>query len=385
MTLWVTFTAMRTSSLQLLLLQNGGGGCYTNRQRRILYFGDPENGVGINVRERIGHEVWKKDEPSWQHWDDESLPLFWRAWAFQERLLARRIVHYTRQEIVWECQSDSWCECQCLDNDHELNGRFPRSTKFKTKYAEVIKHGSIQDRFLLWLSIIDQYQSRRITNPGDRLPALSAIAKQISAKSDMGRYIEGMWEHWFMKSLLWWSDLDSKRVANHHETHWRPTPSAAATWSWISVEGPVTTWGRFTDWGRERRSANDCWLLGILENDFDPSPTTKISVIAELTEIKIRRASDSRLCIVQANQSARTGKFFPDTNPFEISEDLLAEKSFYALKHSLCQPTSYNCLVLAMHVDGGRTHSQYRRLGIAEVGLDWFSNENRDRQFPILV
>ncbi|KAF2459321.1 hypothetical protein BDY21DRAFT_408618, partial [Lineolata rhizophorae] len=33
------------------------------------------------------------------------LPLFSRAWCFQERLLARRVLHFTPTQMVFECRS----------------------------------------------------------------------------------------------------------------------------------------------------------------------------------------------------------------------------------------------------------------------------------------
>lgn len=38
-------------------------------------------------------------------------PLFSRAWCYQERLLATRILHFTKYEIIFECLSGINCEC----------------------------------------------------------------------------------------------------------------------------------------------------------------------------------------------------------------------------------------------------------------------------------
>lgn len=38
-------------------------------------------------------------------------PLLARAWAFQERLLSTRIIHYTSSELIWECKTVLACEC----------------------------------------------------------------------------------------------------------------------------------------------------------------------------------------------------------------------------------------------------------------------------------
>lgn len=38
-------------------------------------------------------------------------PLLTRAWAFQERLLARRIIYLGQNELFWECTEGYGCEC----------------------------------------------------------------------------------------------------------------------------------------------------------------------------------------------------------------------------------------------------------------------------------
>ncbi|KAE8311035.1 heterokaryon incompatibility protein-domain-containing protein [Aspergillus transmontanensis] len=73
------------------LAPNGSAGIYTDRKNEVAYIENRGKRVPILVREKIRHDVWQNDEPSWQAWNDQGMPLFRRAWAFQERLLARRI------------------------------------------------------------------------------------------------------------------------------------------------------------------------------------------------------------------------------------------------------------------------------------------------------
>jgi hypothetical protein len=39
---------------------------------------------------------------------DATYPLMLRAWAFQERFLAKRTLHFSPWELVWECKSTLW-------------------------------------------------------------------------------------------------------------------------------------------------------------------------------------------------------------------------------------------------------------------------------------
>lgn len=353
------------------LAPNDSAGIYTDRKNEVAYIENRGKRVPILVREKIRHDVWQNDEPSWQAWNDQGMPLFRRAWAFQERLLARRIIHYTQEEIVWECRSDSWCECGRLGTDRKPKGRFPQSNNFKTRYAQVIKYGSDTDRFELWLSIIDQYQARGITHPKDRLPALSAIAAQVNRGNLMGSYVAGMWVDWLLSSLLWWSDATRSKVAKSDESHKRPNPSSAPTWSWLSVEGPISTWGR--------NFLSDIKLVNIEytlagDNIYGPYNTAKLELEGQMIGVMIHAVA-SQLYIARSYQSLEKAIFFPDTNPFEINPNKLTQREFYALKYSRSSSVSWNCLILAVSAGG----KEFWRVGIAEVGLGWFSNASRKR------
>ena len=50
-------------------------------------------------------------------------PLSQRAWAFQEQLLARRMVHFTKEEMVWECRSRYRCECTQYDDSGQRTSK----------------------------------------------------------------------------------------------------------------------------------------------------------------------------------------------------------------------------------------------------------------------
>jgi hypothetical protein len=45
-----------------------------------------------------------------RHSNDE-FPLLKRAWAYQERLLSRRVLHFAGYELIWECAASYDCEC----------------------------------------------------------------------------------------------------------------------------------------------------------------------------------------------------------------------------------------------------------------------------------
>jgi hypothetical protein len=101
------------------LSANGKGGCFSERRVQSGNLServDDTDGKylsGVYVRRKFKgqHEII---DP-FATLEVEAFPLHSRAWAFQERLLATRVVQYTREELRWECKSDTKCECRAFD------------------------------------------------------------------------------------------------------------------------------------------------------------------------------------------------------------------------------------------------------------------------------
>lgn len=156
----------------------------------------------------------------------DDLPLFGRAWAFQERILATRVLHFTPFEMLWECRTR--IQCECGQNDE----RNPGGMKFN--FAEALRpgHALLQDRNATWGDIVGEYTSRDLTFAKDKLVALSATAQQMSHRW-LGQYVAGMWNNFLLDSLLWVRHSREDYPKPRHEEH------VAPTWSWASVDGQI--------------------------------------------------------------------------------------------------------------------------------------------------
>jgi hypothetical protein len=153
-------------------------------------------------------------------------PLMERAWAFQENILSRRIVHYTESDIIWECESSLKTE----------SGVQPRNYKPKFMSAALERFGG--DPYLCWYDLVQQYSSRTLTYPSDKLVAISGLALRIQQLTP-SRYIAGLWEDNIALGLCWYNP-------SGYRTPNRPQPKATCkgdyvwlSWSWVSIDGPV--------------------------------------------------------------------------------------------------------------------------------------------------
>jgi hypothetical protein len=166
-----------------------------------------------------------------------SNPVFSRAWCLQERLLATRIVHYTKWEMIWECRSRTTCECGRLDvNDPDRDQPILLQCYFDRAKSSEGAPAHSESGAMFWRSTVQRFSKCKITRPRDRLPAISGLARQIQLEK-LGSYCAGLWEQELPVDLLWRRDEGSKHDRNFHS---RYDEYIAPTWSWVSLNGPVT-------------------------------------------------------------------------------------------------------------------------------------------------
>lgn len=163
-------------------------------------------------------------------------PLDTRGWALQERLSARRVVHFYDAEMVWECEGETRCECGRLSDRHRLleSGRLPLKMRVAQGMVAAARSGdarSVEEAFGAWVDLVQQYTRRALTKDEDKLPAIGGLARMFSEGRTLGRYLAGVWEGALLPCLLWRVE-DARRVR-------RPRTYVAPSWSWAGLVGRV--------------------------------------------------------------------------------------------------------------------------------------------------
>lgn len=122
-----------------------------------------------------------------------------RAWTLQETALSTRILHFTPTEVVWEC---------------------------RTKRKPGDNHGIMQDyndkslcppTYDIWCYMVYEYSTRALTNPSDKLPAISALASGLahvyrSTSATEQDYLSGLWREHLPLHLMWRTCNDRSRA-----------------------------------------------------------------------------------------------------------------------------------------------------------------------------
>lgn len=82
-----------------------------------------------------------------------------------------------------------------------------------------------------WFTLCISYSQRKLTDPLDRLPAFSAIAKEFRKSCPgLGDYPAGLWSMSLPQQLLWRSYRPSCPLLERYK---------APSWSWASLEDEI--------------------------------------------------------------------------------------------------------------------------------------------------
>jgi hypothetical protein len=198
-------------------------------------------GLFIRPNLHLAHRRFRNLENAKIHLSDA--PLLTRAWAFQERLLPCRTLHFHREELVLECRIDMRCECGYLDDQRlvvretteamQFDETFPTFPGLSGTLKSLFARASMPDpplrmlRFA-WHDLVSEFSRLDLTYETDRLPALSGLAEKFSRPA-LGQYLAGIWAKDIATGLGFRS---FSQPFNHIPTNRLPK---APTWSWSSI------------------------------------------------------------------------------------------------------------------------------------------------------
>lgn len=230
-----------------------------------------------------------------------------RGWTLQERYLSRRLIHFCRDQAYFECRAELRAEdghkilhlptpAAFIENETFSDESEPESdsladgsrsdteelglSKTNESSEDDQEGGSEADDedyqytqddpteriFERWSKIIGDYSTRQLTYGTDKLPALSALAKETSSAGLVGRYLAGIWEKDLIYGLLW--------ICRANDGDFSPAPTyRAPSWSWACLDGQII-WGG--DWDRGEMPP----VFELLQADIEPSGLDPFGAIA---------------------------------------------------------------------------------------------------------
>ncbi|KAK3679060.1 hypothetical protein LTR78_001513 [Recurvomyces mirabilis] len=168
-----------------------------------------------------------------------------RGWVLQERLLATRVLNYSRSGLYWECQTCSRQETSTIEDRSRVSlADLVTSEGADFKRVLALHTGaaiSTKTEFMLWKHLVRQATKRELTFVEDKLPSLSGLAAVIAMRTKAS-YLAGIWAQ-DLTGLVWYADRSapSRTRCENVLTHDCPYLSQDMTpvWSWASVRGAI--------------------------------------------------------------------------------------------------------------------------------------------------
>jgi hypothetical protein len=204
-----------------------------------------------------------------------------RAWCYQESLMARRMIIYGEQQLLFRCrereefedgscnfvgEADVWynelfpalnaSNLPPVEEDHKPWNRIQldsRPASYSSPSFDSTRRSlGLADRtdpvLQRWYSITMEYSTRSFYNPSDNHAALSGVVRlfkqvlvsRFGRRSD--RYMAGLWESDMICGLLWRSRriVDAGLPALTVPKYEGKTIRKAPSWSWMALVGPIS-------------------------------------------------------------------------------------------------------------------------------------------------
>lgn len=161
------------------------------------------------------------------------IPSFSRAWIHRERQLARRVLHFTDKELIWECcgiEGTSFAS-ETLPGGAPFNhGLFNQDHKYQIGRLQQGLAEGTEETYATWNDICEKLSEKNLTKPSDMPVVLSGLAKDFAHVLPADKYIAGLWRSTLPQSLLWHTrGLKSDDLGY-----------IAPSWSWLSTGCAVT-------------------------------------------------------------------------------------------------------------------------------------------------
>lgn len=271
---------------------------YRNAHLTISALDAPDGSRGFLHTDRTTLSARIDDTESWREaglsWGDtfRQSPLSRRGWVLQERLLSRRILHFAKDELLWECMECSarerTAECSKGDNGKRVIG--PRQIDDGT---------TIQ--IARWYDVICQYSGLDLTFDHDVLAAIEGVSSTFMEATGL-HYAAGLWQEHLPYGLLWYCE----HVRLLH------SDSVAPTWSWASRRGPVKMLCNPPDWMlriTEEKPANE---LSAMNARLETLSIAEIDVDMEDEKLGMRLSIEAWSIQVLCSSSSGTQAPFDD-------------------------------------------------------------------------
>ena len=158
---------------------------------------------------------------------------FSRAWIHRERQLARRVLHFTDKELIWECcgiEGTSFASEMLPGGAPFKHNLFGSDHKYQVSRLQQGLVDGEEETYATWNDICQHLSRKNLTKPSDMPVVLSGLAKDFAHLLPAEKHVAGLWRSTLPQSLLWHT-----RSFKCNDLEY-----IAPSWSWLSTGCAVT-------------------------------------------------------------------------------------------------------------------------------------------------
>ncbi|KAI8940271.1 hypothetical protein NX059_003973 [Plenodomus lindquistii] len=355
-------------------------------------------------------------------WDDivEHAPVNRRAWVLQERFMAPRVLHFSHNQMAWECTefqdaeglSESHLTTRVVRSDIVQDGLFKDLTAHAGRRFRETRLRGVPDPdermpdlyiFELWKHVVELYSQTQLTHDSDKLMALAGISRHFREKlfsaNNKSQFVAGLWSQNLESQLLW--QANEVYVDGRYDNPAKRNDAGLPSFSWASINSPRgITYGDVTNYAITDASDTSLadhaseLLFRILDHEIvlvDPLNPFGMIVSGRLLlkarylqRIELQRLPKNSTCWRLKDATERSQEF---TNMYLDTPDHAIEL-FRKNSELYCMPAAYGertvlkrdrdlyCLLLKYEgsvlfrregTSKGRSYQGFTRIGIAKM------------------
>jgi len=191
-------------------------------------------------------------------WRDqvEEASLNRRAWVMQERILSARTVHFSGQQVLWQCREQESCETfpdgvpGWSSPRTALWSIFLNTTGFRLALDKLrgLENQSLRESGMVeihasWDKLVKAYSTCGLTMEEDKFVAIFSLVKEMKLVTG-DEWLAGFWKSQLPNALCWAVEWDSPYLLGMIERG-EPLPASrprnwrAPSWSWASTNLPI--------------------------------------------------------------------------------------------------------------------------------------------------
>ncbi|KAG4270211.1 hypothetical protein FPRO04_11649 [Fusarium proliferatum] len=154
----------------------------------------------------------------------DAAPLLKRGWCFQERLLARRTLHWSRNGVFWICVGDKAARsefssrCDTFSTDPRISN--------SGIFHGISVPGELKQPWSPWMHYVQEYSSKGLSFATDRLVAVHGLGTRLATLGG-DEYFGGIFGGHISWGLMWQADPEDDA---------RKKLDCFPSWSWASCQ-----------------------------------------------------------------------------------------------------------------------------------------------------